>query len=69
MTGIVETGHGVVNESAEEGCGKLKQNPAALDGLRKKNVRAIVARFDGTQACSADWKPLGASRNFFYLPL
>jgi hypothetical protein len=69
MTAIVETGHGFVEESAEQGCGKLAENPAALDVLRKKNVRAVVARFDGTQACSAAWRPLGTSRNFFYLPL
>jgi len=69
MTAIVETGNGSVNVSAETGCGKLALNPAAPDALRRKNVRAIVARFDGTQACSAEWKPLGASPNFFYLPL
>ncbi|MGA2050463.1 MAG: hypothetical protein ABSG96_22395 [Terracidiphilus sp.] len=69
MTAIVETGRGFVEESAEQGCGKLMQNPASLEVLRKKNVRAIVARFDGTEACSADWRRLGSSRNFFYLPL
>lgn len=69
MTAIVETGNGNVNVSAETGCGKLALNPAALDALRRKNVRAIVARFDGTQACSGEWKPLGDSPNFFYLPL
>jgi len=69
MTAIVETGNGVTAKSAEEGCSKLAQNPAALDALRKKNVRAIVARFDGTQPCSSQWRPLGTSPNFFYLPL
>ncbi len=69
MTAIVETGHGFEQESAEQGCVKLAQNPAALDALRGKNVRAIVARFDKTRPCSAAWQPLGRSPNFFYLPL
>lgn len=69
MTAIVETGNGVTAKSAEEGCSKLAQNPAALDALRKKNVRAVVTRFDGTQPCSSEWRPLGTSPNFFYLPL
>ena len=69
MTAIIETGHGFKEESAEQGCPKLAQNPAALDALRSKNVRAIVARFDKTQPCSAAWRPLGKSPNFFYLPL
>jgi len=69
MTAVVETGHGIAEETAEEGCTKLEQNPAALDALRGKNIRAIVARFAGTAPCSAAWKPLGSSPNFFYLPL
>jgi len=69
MTAIVETGHGTTEESAEEGCAKLQHNPVALDALRGKNIRAIVARFAGTTPCSAAWKPLGSSPNFFYLPL
>ena len=69
MTAIVETGNGVTAKSAEEGCGKLARNLAALDALRKKQIRAIVARFDGTQPCSVDWHPLGTSPNFYYLPL
>ncbi len=69
MTAIVETGHGFKQESAEQGCIKLAQNTAALDALRSRSVRAIVARFDGTQPCSAAWHPVGTSPNFFYLPL
>ena len=69
MTAIVETGHGFEQESAEEGCAKLAQNPVALDTLRSRNVRAIIARFDGTQPCSTAWRHLGQSPNFFYLPL
>ena len=69
MTAIVETGHGTTEETAEEGCAKLQQNPLALDALRGKNIRAIVARFAGTAPCSGAWKPLGSSPNFFYLAL
>jgi 4-amino-4-deoxy-L-arabinose transferase-like glycosyltransferase len=69
VTAIVETGHGFEQESAEQGCTKLAQNPVALDALRSRNVRAIVAQFNGTQPCDAAWRPLGTSPNFFYLPL
>jgi hypothetical protein len=69
LTAIIETGGGLAVKSAEQSCGQLARHPEALDALRKKNVRAIVARFDGTQACSADWRPLGTSPNFSYLPL
>jgi len=69
MTAIVETGRGFEQESAEQGCAKLAQNPAALDALRSRKVRAIVAQFNGTQPCDAAWRPLGSSPNFFYLPL
>ncbi len=69
MTALVDSGRGAEQESAEQECGKLAQNPAALDALRGKNVRAIVARFEGEQPCSAAWQPLGSSPNFFYLPL
>jgi hypothetical protein len=69
MTAIIETGHGEASTSAEQSCQKLDQNPATLDALRQRNIRAIVSRFDGTQPCSAQWRPLGKSPNFFYLPL
>jgi 4-amino-4-deoxy-L-arabinose transferase-like glycosyltransferase len=69
ITAIVETGRGFEQESAEQGCKKLEENPAALDALRSKGVRAIVAQFNGTQPCSVAWRPLGTSPNFFYLPL
>jgi 4-amino-4-deoxy-L-arabinose transferase-like glycosyltransferase len=69
MTAIIETGHGSAEESAEQGCVMLAENPAALNAMRSKNIRAIVARFDGTQPCSAAWQPLGTSHSFFYLPL
>jgi hypothetical protein len=69
MTAVIETGNGADVESAEQGCKKLEQNPLALDALRQRNVRAIVSRFDGTQPCSTQWRPLGKSPHFFYLPL
>lgn len=68
-TAVIETGNGVDVKSAEQSCQKLQQNPAALDALRQQHIRAIVSRFDGTQPCSAQWRPLGKSPNFFYLPL
>jgi hypothetical protein len=69
MTAMIETGHGEAVTSAELSCQKLEQNPTALDALRQRHIRAIVSRFDGTQPCSAQWRPLGKSPNFFYLPL
>ena len=72
VTGIIETGAAVREsnrKSAEEGCRKLEENPVGLEALRRKNIRGIVARFDGTQPCSAQWKQLGESPDFFYRPL
>lgn len=72
ITGIIETGAAVremSKKSAEEGCQKLEDNPSGLELLRKKNIRAIVAKFDGTRPCSAQWKQLGESPNFYYRPL
>ncbi len=72
VTGIIETGAQVreVNRKrAEEGCQKLEENPAGLELLRQRNIKGIVARFDGTRPCSAQWKQLGESPNFFYRAL
>ena len=69
MTALVESGTGFVDEKAQAGCRKLQQNPSALDTLRQRHVRAIVARFDGDVPCSADWRPLGKSSDFYFLPL
>jgi hypothetical protein len=69
MTTIIETGHGVDEKDAAEGCHRIEQNPAVLDVLRKRNIRAIVFRFNGAAPCSAAWRPLGESADFFYLPL
>jgi 4-amino-4-deoxy-L-arabinose transferase-like glycosyltransferase len=69
VTANIETGHGEASTSAETSCPKLEANPAALDALRQHHIRAIVSRFDGPLPCSAAWKPLGKSPNFFYLPL
>jgi hypothetical protein len=73
MTALIETGRGeAVGEKqveAEEGCIKLEENPAVLDTLRKKNIRAIVARFESGRPCSGAWLPLGKSPQFFFLPL
>jgi hypothetical protein len=69
MTAVIETGNGAGVKTAEQSCTKLEQNPAALDALRQRHVRAIVSRFEGTQPCSTQWRPLGKSPNFFYLPL
>jgi hypothetical protein len=69
MTTIIETGNGVELKSAEQGCSRLAANPAALDSLRQRHVRAIVAKFDGKVPCSVDWRRLGNSADYFYLPL
>ena len=69
MTAIIETGNGYVNKSASEGCAKLAENPAALDALRQKDIRAIVAEFGESRPCSPQWLALGRSGHFFYLPL
>jgi hypothetical protein len=69
MTAIIETGNGYVSESATEGCTKLQQNPSALDLLRQKHIRAIVAEFGDTVPCSAEWHALEKTRHYFYLPI
>jgi hypothetical protein len=69
MTAIIETGNGYISESATQGYTKLQQNPAALDPLRQKHIRAIVAEFGETAPCSPKWLPLGRSGHYFYLPL
>ena len=70
VTAVMETSHGVGGKSADEGCKKLEVNPEVLDILRKRHVRAIVARYGGGQEpCSAEWQPLGTGHAFFYLPL
>jgi hypothetical protein len=73
MTATIETGRGDRDlrdlKSAELGCRKIEANPAALEGLRERNVLAIVGFFDRGQPCSAVWKPLGAGSGYFVLPL
>jgi hypothetical protein len=69
MTAIVAGGNGFEPAPAERGCVELARNPSALDALRKKSVLAIVGRFDGAQACTANWHPLGDSPHMFYLDL
>lgn len=69
MTAIIESGQDKAPKSAAESCKSLEQNPAVLDLLRNRGVRAIVARFDGTQPCSAEWQLLESSGDFSYLPI
>lgn len=69
VTATVGTGNGASNRSAVEDCQNLEQNPAALDVLRRNHIRAIVGRFEGTQPCSGEWRPLERSGDFYYLPL
>jgi hypothetical protein len=69
MTAIIQTGNGYSTEPAAEGCTRLQQNPAALNPLRQRHIRAIVAEFGNTPPCSPQWLPLGQSGHFFYLPL
>jgi len=69
ITAVIETGNGWNTASAETGCVKLERNLSALNPLRERNVRAIVARFDADHGCSSEWIPIGKSRDFFYRPL
>jgi hypothetical protein len=69
MTAIIETGPGGETKSATQGCGKIEQNPAALEPLRQHHIKAIIARFEQPFPCSPAWKPLEDSRHFFYLAL
>jgi hypothetical protein len=69
ITAIIETSNGWTVKDAETGCAELQSHPLSLDILRKHNVRAIIGRFVKERPCSADWKPLGESNQFYYLPL
>ena len=69
MTAVIESGQDMAPKIADESCQSLEQNPVVLDLLRRRGVRAIVARFDGKKPCSAEWRPLAPSLDFFYLPL
>jgi hypothetical protein len=69
ITAIIETGNGYSALPASLGCKKLQQNPAALGPLRQKHVRAIVAEFDDSGPCSSEWRALGESAHYFYMPL
>lgn len=72
MTTFIETGRGEavrdLQVDAEQGCRKLAQNPALLDLLRRRSIRAIVARFDSGRPCSAEWLPLEKSQQYYFLP-
>jgi hypothetical protein len=69
MTAIVETGRGFAITDAQTGCVELRSHPDGMRLLRNRNVRAIVGRFEEGPPCSTQWKPLGRSGTFYYLPL
>jgi hypothetical protein len=69
VTAVINTGHGEEIIQSQPGCLKLQQNPAALDLLRQRHVRGIVAAFWGERPCSTAWQPLGGASGWHFLPL
>jgi hypothetical protein len=69
LTGYVDGGNGWGKWEADDSCMGIEGNPAAIEALRARKVRAIVAKFERSQPCSAAWKPLGDAGFFFYRPL
>jgi hypothetical protein len=69
MSAHIETGKQWMPAPATAGCQELQQHPEALDALRRKNVRAIVAEFEGAPPCSSGWEQVGKDGGFYFKPL
>ena len=69
IAAVIDTTHGEVSIPTEQNCAELNQNPATLDQLRERNIKAVIGRFEDMVPCSESWRRLGKSHEFYYLPL
>ena len=69
LTGVIESGQDKAPKTAAESCRSLEQNPDVLLLLKARGARAVVGRFKENHPCSAAWRPLESSGDFYYLPL